>query len=78
VRERPFSEIWQDVSNPLLAGLRNRRELIGGRCADCGFFDICNGNLRVRAEAATGDLWASDPACYLTDDEIHAGELVGA
>jgi len=78
VREKPFSEIWRDVSNPLLAGLRNRRGLITGRCADCGFFDICNGNLRVRAEAATGDLWASDPACYLSDDEIRAGELVGS
>jgi hypothetical protein len=25
---------------------------------------------RVRAEALTGDLWAPDPACYLTDAEI--------
>ena len=24
----------------------------------------------MRAEAATGDLWAADPACYLTDEEI--------
>jgi hypothetical protein len=24
----------------------------------------------VRAEAATGDLWNPDPACYLTDAEI--------
>jgi hypothetical protein len=24
----------------------------------------------VRAEAATGDLWGCDPACYLSDDEI--------
>jgi heme d1 biosynthesis radical SAM protein NirJ len=70
VRERPFSAIWQDESNPLLAGLRGRRELIHGRCASCGFYDICNGNLRVRAEAATGDFWAPDPACYLSDDEI--------
>ena len=31
---------------------------------------ICGGNFRVRAEAATGDLWAPDPACYLTDEEI--------
>ena len=31
VRERPFSTIWRDVSNPLLGGLRNRRELINGR-----------------------------------------------
>jgi heme d1 biosynthesis radical SAM protein NirJ len=70
VRERPFSAIWRDASHPVLAGLRERRALIHGRCAGCGFFDICNGNLRVRAEAATGDRWASDPACYLSDDEI--------
>jgi len=76
VRQRAFSEIWRDVSNPLLAGLRGRRDLIHGRCADCRFFDICNGNLRVRAEAATGDLWASDPACYLNDGEIRAPEAV--
>ncbi len=78
VRERPFSEIWRDTSNPLLAGLRARRELIHGRCAGCGFFDVCNGNLRVRAEAATGDFWAHDPACYLTDDEIREPDLVEA
>ena len=76
VRQRPFSEIWRDTTNPLLAGLRSRRERINGRCAGCGYFDICNGNLRVRAEAATGDLWGSDPACYLTDDEIHAPEAL--
>ena len=77
VRERPFSDIWSDMSNPLLSGLRQRRDLINGRCASCGFFDICNGNLRVRAEAATGDLWGSDPACYLTDDEIRAPQALG-
>ena len=26
--------------------------------------------VRTRAEAVTGDFWASDPACYLTDEEI--------
>ncbi|HDZ11691.1 MAG TPA: heme d1 biosynthesis radical SAM protein NirJ, partial [Bacteroidetes bacterium] len=31
---------------------------------------ICGGNLRVRAEAITGDMWAPDPACYLSDEEI--------
>jgi len=30
-------------------------------------------NFRVRAEAATGDLWACDPACYLSDEEIQTG-----
>jgi len=70
VRERPFSEIWTDVSNPLMAGLKDRRGRITGRCASCKFFDACGGGLRSRAAHALGDPWASDPACYITDDEI--------
>jgi len=70
VRERPFSEIWSDLSEPLLAGLRDRKAQLKGRCGSCRFQDICNGNFRVRALAATGDVWAPDPACYLTDEEI--------
>ena len=70
VRERPFSQIWTDTSDPLMAGLKNRKSLLKGRCAACQYLDICNGNFRVRAEAVHGDVWASDPACYLTDGEI--------
>ena len=70
VRERPFSEIWQDVSDPLMAKLKEKHKHVLGRCAACRFLDTCAGNLRVRAEALTGDLWAAEPACYLTDEEI--------
>ena len=70
VRERPFSEIWSDLSNPLMAKLKDKRPHVKGRCATCRFLDICGGNFRVRAEAATGDLWQPDPACYLSDEEI--------
>ena len=70
VRERPFSEIWSDESEPVLAALRDRRGHITGRCARCAYFDICNGNLRARAESYYGDLWAEDSACYLTDAEL--------
>lgn len=70
VRQRRFSEIWMDESNPLLRALRDRRRLLKGRCARCSFLDICNGNLRVRAETIYGDMWAPDPACYLTGEEI--------
>jgi len=70
VRQRPFSEIWTDTSNELMAKLKGRRPHLKGRCAVCKWLDTCNGNLRVRAEAVTGDLWAPDPACYLTDEEI--------
>jgi radical SAM protein with 4Fe4S-binding SPASM domain len=70
VLERPFGEIWTDASEPLLRGLRQRKKLLKGRCARCRYLDLCNGNLRVRAEAVFGDIWAEDPACYLTDEEI--------
>lgn len=70
IRERPFSEIWTDLSNPLLAKLKDKKRYVTGRCAECRWLSVCAGNFRVRAEALTGDLWAPDPACYLTDSEI--------
>lgn len=70
VRERPFSQIWADTSDPLMAGLKNRKPLLKGRCAKCKWLDICNGNFRVRAEAVYDDVWAPDPSCYLTDEEV--------
>ena len=70
VLERPFSEIWTDMSDPLLSRLKDKKKYMTGRCAQCKWLDICAGNFRVRAEAATGDLWAPDPACYLSDEEI--------
>jgi putative heme d1 biosynthesis radical SAM protein NirJ1 len=70
VRERKFGDIWTDVSQPVLAGLKNRKPLLKGRCSVCRWLNVCNGNFRARAEAVTGDFWESDPACYLTDEEI--------
>ncbi|MGD8368090.1 MAG: 12,18-didecarboxysiroheme deacetylase [Desulfobacterales bacterium] len=70
IRQRPFSEIWTDTSDPLMAGLKDKKQYVKGRCADCQWLDVCAGNFRVRAEAITGDPWAPDPACYLTDEEI--------
>jgi 12,18-didecarboxysiroheme deacetylase len=74
VRERAFSEIWTDLSHPILGKLKDKRPHVKGRCAGCKWLNICGGNFRVRAEAATGDLWAPDPACYLSDEEIGLGE----
>jgi len=70
VRQRKFGDIWTDPSEPLLQGLRDRKPRLKGRCGRCRYLDACNGNLRVRAEAVHGDVWADDPACYLTDEEI--------
>lgn len=70
VRERPFSALWTDLSDPLLAGLKQHPRPVRGRCAGCRHLAICNGNTRVRAQQVTGDAWAEDPGCYLSDEEI--------
>lgn len=70
VLERPFSRIWDDPSIELLAKLKDKKKYVGGRCAGCRFLSVCAGNFRARAEAYYGDIWAQDPACYLTDEEI--------
>jgi radical SAM protein with 4Fe4S-binding SPASM domain len=70
VRERPFSAIWTDATEPRMAILKDRKAHLRGRCTSCRFLDICNGNLRVRAESYFDDFLAPDPACYLTDEEI--------
>ncbi|MDR2725183.1 MAG: radical SAM protein [Candidatus Adiutrix sp.] len=70
VRERDFAEIWNDQGNELLQALKNKKDHVTGRCRSCAFLTVCGGNLRARAEAATGDPWGEDPACYLTDEEI--------
>ena len=72
VRERPFGTIWADTGDPLMAGLKARPRTVGGRCASCAHFAICGGNTRVRAQQTTGDPWAEDPGCYLSDEEIAA------
>ena len=70
VRERPFSAIWPDTRDPIMAGLKARPRAIKGRCGACAHFDICGGNTRLRALQLAGDPWDEDPGCYLGDDEI--------
>ncbi len=70
VRDRPFSEIWEDTSDPLMAGLKAAKRPLEGRCASCQHLAICGGNSRTRAWQLTGNPWAEDPGCYLSDEEI--------
>ncbi|MBN1294390.1 MAG: 12,18-didecarboxysiroheme deacetylase [Candidatus Latescibacteria bacterium] len=70
VQTKPFGEIWTNKHNDFLMKLKNKKQYVTGRCSQCRYLDICGGNFRARAEAVTGDLWAPDPACYLTDAEI--------
>lgn len=70
IRSRPFSQIWTDTTDEFLQKLKTKKNFVTGRCSSCKWLDVCGGNFRVRAEAAYGDIWAPDPACYLTDTEI--------
>ncbi|ERH04028.1 MAG: radical SAM additional 4Fe4S-binding domain protein [Halorubrum sp. J07HR59] len=74
VRDRSFDAIWEDDSNPLVEFLRTRSTHLSGKCAECRYQGICRGASRLRAVAATGDLTAPDPQCYLTPAEVH-GDL---
>lgn len=70
VRERPFSAIWSEPNDAFMTGLRTHPRPLKGRCGICQYKDICGGNTRVRAFQMTGDYWAEDPACYLSDEEL--------
>jgi len=73
VRRQPFGRIWSGHSpagTELLGRLRDRIRHLPDRCRRCRWLGVCNGNLRARAEAVTGDAWGMDPACYLREDEI--------
>ncbi len=67
--ERSFREIWYDENNALLKALREKAKHLKGRCGLCNYKTICGG-CRIRAEAVSGDIWAEDPICYLTEQEI--------
>ena len=69
VRQRSFRDIWLDNPDPLLLRLREHPRAVEGRCAECQWLSICNGNTRTRAWAE-GNLWGEDPGCYLSDTEI--------
>ncbi|GAB6065992.1 heme d1 biosynthesis radical SAM protein NirJ [Aquifex pyrophilus] len=63
LRERSFKEIWN--SNGILSKLRERPRKLKGRCSECPYLEVCNGNSRARAYFAYGDLFEEDPLCYL-------------
>ena len=69
VKDRPFSELWTG-SDPMLRKLRLRPRPLKGRCGACRHQSVCGGNTRIRALQLTGDPWAEDPACYLSNAEI--------
>jgi radical SAM protein with 4Fe4S-binding SPASM domain len=69
-RDRPFSRIWADGENPVLARFREKDARFGGRCGTCRYRDLCGGGCRVRAHAVDGDLLAEDPFCFIDNEGV--------
>ncbi|WP_415234374.1 heme d1 biosynthesis radical SAM protein NirJ [Pseudorhodobacter sp.] len=69
VKTDTFSSLWTGA-DAMLETLRQRPRPLKGRCGACAFKMVCGGNTRIRALQVTGDPWAEDPACYLSNAEI--------
>ncbi|MDN3515188.1 MAG: radical SAM protein [Candidatus Brocadia sp.] len=63
VKTRSFCEIWN--SNGILSRLRENPRRLKGKCRECAYIEICNGNSRARAFIRHGDYFDEDPACYI-------------
>lgn len=62
IREKSFLQIWNEAE--VFANLRNREQLLKGRCGACKYRTLCGG-CRGRAHAYYGDYLAEDPSCFL-------------
>ncbi|MFQ5432221.1 MAG: radical SAM protein [Nitrospinota bacterium] len=70
VLDAEFGKIWFENDNEKLKLLRKRPRGLKGRCGECAWINVCGGSNRTRAYRKTGDMWESDPSCYITDEEI--------
>ncbi len=70
VRDRPFSQIWEQTNHPVLSVFRERSPVFTGRCGDCQHIALCGGGCRVRALRLSGDIHADDPFCFVYRDHV--------
>lgn len=73
ILERPFRQIWQDQSDPVLKALRQKNEYKDPKCRRCRWFGLCGGNFRSLSGSADISRWQNEPPCYLTEEEIKNG-----
>ena len=87
VKRTKFSDIWEEKHEPSAEQLREIRSIglmsteerkvrMTGPCGGCKWFNICGGGFRTRAAFANGNLWGSDPGCYLREEEISERAVV--
>ncbi|NLM29416.1 MAG: SPASM domain-containing protein, partial [Methanomicrobiales archaeon] len=63
IRDRPFSSLWNDPDNRVLAAFRAGESDPGSQCGACGWQEVCDMGCRVRAYVQHGDLDGGDPLC---------------
>jgi radical SAM protein with 4Fe4S-binding SPASM domain len=63
VRDRKFSEIWNNPDSEILTKFRAKKGELKGICGDCVNKDVCGGGCRIRALSQHGDIWAEDSMC---------------
>lgn len=66
VRQTTFQKIW--TTSSILKDLRERENLLKGRCGECQYKRLCGG-CRGRAWAMTGDYLAEDPSCFIHESD---------
>ena len=87
VKRTKFSDILEEKHEPSAAHLgeirsiglmsaEERKARMTGPCGGCKWFNVCGGGFRTRAAFANGNLWGSDPACYLREEEISERAVV--
>ncbi len=69
IREKKLSDICFDDGNEILTRMSDKTQYLKGRCGRCVHNHLCRG-CGARAEEMCGDPFGSDPACYLTEEEI--------
>ena len=73
IREKSFMEIWNEHPCELLVQLRDKNELLKGKCGICEYKDVCGG-CRQKAYHFKGDFLEEDPTC-IYDPE--SGSIIG-
>lgn len=62
IRQELFTDIWNNAE--IFLRLRNRENLLKGKCGCCDYKSICGG-CRARALAHSGEIMSEDPTCFI-------------
>jgi len=69
IREQKLSDICFDEENEILTMMKDKTQYLKGKCGRCVHKHLCRG-CGARAEEMCGDPFGTDPACYLTEEEV--------